>query len=128
MSVQLDSKGNPMEIGKYYKLDYFSNAKYLGPSTKNNRLARFRLLDNRKIGYSYNNSPPPILDKTNENNDTDSEDESDNDFSDSDSDDDMGGGTRKKKKTNKNKRRKTIKRRKTNKKKKKKRKTNKKRK
>ena len=118
MSVQLDSKDNPMEIGKYYKLDFFNNAKYLGPRSTDNSLARFRLLNKKKIGYNYNNSPAPILDKNNKINDTDSEDESDNDFPDSedesdndfpDSDDDIDGGTRKKKKTNKNKRRIKIK-------------------
>jgi hypothetical protein len=113
----LDSKNNPMEIRKYYFINnLFPKAQYLGVTTKNNMMMRFRIIDDPDkllVRYSQNNRPRLV--PTDESNDTDDEDNSDDDFN---------GGKRKKtikkgrfsKRKQFSKKRKSIKRRKSNKK------------
>jgi len=47
--VVLDSMGNPMEVGKYYNIEHFSNVKYLGQYIDNKNLMRFQIQPGRII-------------------------------------------------------------------------------
>jgi hypothetical protein len=108
----LDSKGNPMEFGKYYYLHpYFVDGEYLGVKSYDNTMMRFKFFGDTEVElfkYDPLNRPEPqpigYVYKT------DNEDDSDNDF---------GGGKSKKKKTIKRRKRISNKKRKTNKNKKK---------
>jgi hypothetical protein len=47
--IVLDSIGNPMEVGKYYNIEHFSNVKYLGQRIDNKNLMRFQIQTGRII-------------------------------------------------------------------------------
>jgi hypothetical protein len=111
----LDSKGNPMKIGKYYYVNnYYVDCKYLGVSSYDNTMMRFKYDINdinntsKKLVTKYNQYLRPVREPDGYVDDTDSEDESDNDY--------YGGKS--KKNTIKRRKRISNKKRKTNKKKK----------
>ena len=101
--VVLDRTGSPMELGKYYNIEHFSNVKYLGQWINNKNLMRFQLQTGRIIRRIIEplaiNRPLRVEPLEEGNIDTDNEDQLD----------DIYGGRRKTKRR-RSKRRKTKKR------------------
>jgi hypothetical protein len=111
MNVQLlDSKGKPMEIGKYYYVNnYFVDCEYLGVKSYDNTVMRFKIFGDKDVLlFKYNPLRPPEPEQIGYVYKTDNEDDSDNDY--------LGGKS--KKNTIKRRKRISNKRRKSNKKKK----------
>lgn len=102
--VVLDRDGIPMELGKYYNIEHFSNVKYLGQWINNKNLMRFQLQTGRIIRRIIEplaiDRPLRIEPPEEGNIDTDNEDQLD----------DIYGGRRKSKRK-RSKRRKTKRRR-----------------